>query len=47
VVTSVRPDIPVSKVFRGVAPFVVADLLTVAAFLAFPGIITWLPQQIM
>lgn len=47
VVTSVRPDIPVSKVFRGVAPFVVADFLTVAAFLAFPGIITWLPQQIM
>lgn len=46
VVSSVRSDIPVTQVFRGVAPFVLADVLTVAAFLAFPGIITWLPQQI-
>ena len=46
VVSAVRPDIPVQTVFRGVGPFVIADFLTVAAFLAFPGIITWLPQQV-
>jgi TRAP-type C4-dicarboxylate transport system permease large subunit len=47
VVSAVRPDIPVQTVFRGVWPFVVADFLTVALFLAFPGIITWLPQQML
>lgn len=47
VVAAVRPDIPVSSVFRGVGPFVVADFLTVAVFLAFPAVITWLPQQVL
>lgn len=47
VVSAVRPDIPVSTVFRGVGPFVVADFLTVAVFLAWPSVITWLPQQVL
>ncbi len=47
VVSAVRPDIPVQTVFRGVWPFVLADFLTVALFLAFPGIVTWLPQQML
>ena len=44
VVNAVRPDIPLSDVFRGIAPFFVADVITVALFLAFPGIILWLPR---
>jgi tripartite ATP-independent transporter DctM subunit len=47
VVAGVRPDIPVSDVFRGIAPFFVADVVTVALFLAFPDIITWLPRQML
>ncbi|MFO7482605.1 TRAP transporter large permease [Oceanibaculum nanhaiense] len=47
VVSAVRPDIPVSTVFRGVGPFVVADFLTVAVFLIWPEVITWLPNQMM
>ncbi len=45
VVSGVRPDIPVSDVFRGIGPFFVADVVTVGLFLAFPELITWLPQQ--
>ncbi len=46
VVAGVRPDIPVSDVFRGIAPFFIADVITVSLFLAFPELITWLPQQL-
>lgn len=44
VVNGVRPDIPLSDVFRGIAPFFIADVITVALFIAFPEIILWLPQ---
>ena len=47
VVASVRPDIPLSAVFRGIGPFFVCDILTLGLFLAFPEIITWLPDQMM
>ena len=36
--------IPLQDVFRGIGPFFVADVLTVAVLLAFPGIVLWLPQ---
>ncbi len=45
VVSSVRPDIPVGTVFRGVAPFLIADILAIAVFLIWPETITWLPEQ--
>lgn len=38
--------IPLQDVFRGIAPFFVADVVTVGVLLAFPGIITWLPNLI-
>ena len=46
VVAAVSPDIPLGDVFRGIAPFFVADVVTVGLFLAFPGIILWLPSLI-
>ncbi|MEI2386326.1 TRAP transporter large permease [Breoghania sp. JC706] len=45
VVSGVRPDIPVQEVFRGCVPFFIADILTIAGLLAFPGIVTWLPSM--
>jgi TRAP-type C4-dicarboxylate transport system permease large subunit len=45
VVNGVRPDIPLNKVFRGVGPFFVADVVTIAVLIAFPEIVTWLPQM--
>ena len=46
VVNGVRPDIPLTDVFRGIALFFVADVLTIAALLAFPEIVTWLPNLV-
>lgn len=47
VVNGVRPDIPLTTVFRGITPFFVADVLTVGLFLAFPEIILWVPRMMM
>jgi tripartite ATP-independent transporter DctM subunit len=47
IVRSVAPDIPLEEVFRGIIPFVAMDVLTVALFIAFPGIITYLPHQML
>ncbi len=44
VVNGVRPDIPLSDVFRGIGPFFVADVITVGVLLAFPDIVLWLPR---
>ena len=44
VVAGVRPDISVQEVFRGASPFFVADALTIAGLIAFPGIVLYLPR---
>ena len=46
VVAGVRPELSVQDVFRGAAPFFVADVITVILLIAFPGIILWLPRLI-
>jgi TRAP-type C4-dicarboxylate transport system permease large subunit len=47
VVAGVRPDIPLQQIFRGVWPFVVADLICVLIFILFPEIVTFLPNLMM
>ena len=47
VVAAVRPDIPLSTVFRGALPFVIADFLAIAIFMVWPELITWLPDQMI
>ncbi|MBW4984485.1 TRAP transporter large permease [Mameliella sp. CS4] len=44
VVAGVRPELSVQDVFRGVTPFFVADAITIALLVAFPGIVLWLPS---
>ena len=44
VVAGVRPELSVQDVFRGVTPFFLADALTIAGLVAFPGIVLWLPS---
>lgn len=44
VVSGVVPQIKVQDVFRGCAPFFVADVLTVAVLIAFPQIVLILPN---
>ncbi len=47
VVAGVRPDISVQDVFKGVAPFFVADALTIAGLIAFPAIVLFLPNLLL
>jgi tripartite ATP-independent transporter DctM subunit len=47
IVRSVAPDIPLEEIFRGIIPFVAMDVLTVALFIAFPDIITFLPSRML
>ena len=44
VVNGVRPDIPLTDVFRGIALFFLADCVTLLLLIMFPQIITWLPD---
>jgi len=44
VVNGVRPDISLTQVFRGILLFFIADVVTIAVLLAFPEIVTWLPN---
>lgn len=44
VTQSVAPDIPLYDVFKGILPFLVMDILTVALLIAFPQIVLFLPQ---
>jgi tripartite ATP-independent transporter DctM subunit len=42
VVNGVRPDIPLGDVFRGIWPFVLADVATVALLTAYPELVTFI-----
>ncbi|MFU8862501.1 MAG: TRAP transporter large permease [Rhodobacterales bacterium] len=45
VVNGIRPDIPLEKIFRGVAPFLVGEIFIIAVIVAFPDFILWLPNM--
>ena len=47
VVNGVRPDIPLEEIFKGIGPFFIADVATVALLLAVPEIITFLPNMMI
>ncbi|KGB82403.1 C4-dicarboxylate ABC transporter permease [Rhodovulum sp. NI22] len=44
VLRSVLPDIPTATIFRGVLPFIAADVVRAALLIAFPIIALWLPN---
>lgn len=47
VVAGVCPQVTVQDVFRGSAPFFVADALTIAGLIAFPQIVLFLPNLLL
>ncbi|MBO1076286.1 TRAP transporter large permease [Roseomonas marmotae] len=42
VVSSLAPDTPIARTYRGVMPFLATDLVRLALCMAFPGISLWL-----
>ena len=47
VLKGVAPDVPLSTVFRGVLPFVTADIVRLAILVAFPALVLWLPSTMV
>lgn len=41
---SMRPDIPLSSIYRGVVPFFLADCLRILILVLFPAVTLWLPS---
>ncbi len=46
IIQAMAPDIPVQATYRGVMPFLLADILRVALLIALPSITLWLPSLI-
>ncbi|WP_420397936.1 TRAP transporter large permease subunit [Nioella sp.] len=42
----VLPEVPVVRIFKGLVPFIAADVLRLAALIAFPAITLWLGSTI-
>jgi tripartite ATP-independent transporter DctM subunit len=46
IIAAMVRDVPVTKIYRGILPFFLADLLRLGIFLAFPGVVLWLVAAI-
>jgi TRAP-type C4-dicarboxylate transport system permease large subunit len=44
VLKSVLPDVPLSTIFRGVLPFVAADIVRLALIVLVPALVLFLPD---
>jgi len=40
------PEVSTAQIYRGVIPFVAIQVFALILLAVFPGIVTWLPQQI-
>jgi tripartite ATP-independent transporter DctM subunit len=47
VMKGVAPDVPLTAVYKGVAPFVIADVTKVVLMIAFPALVLWLPKMML
>ena len=45
VLNSLLPEVPTQKIFQGVMPFMIADVIRLGILIAFPIISLWLPGQ--
>lgn len=41
------PEVKTSDIYRGIIPFVILQLLSLAVFWSFPGLSTWLPNRML
>jgi C4-dicarboxylate transporter, DctM subunit len=46
VLQGIARDIPLTTIYRGVAPFIAADLVRLAVLILFPPLALWLPTQL-
>ena len=46
IIKAIAPDVPLGRVFRGITPFVIADLIGLTLLVLFPALALWLPSLI-
>lgn len=46
VIKSVVPELSFARIFKGVTPFIITDVVRLALLIAFPVIVTWLPNHL-
>jgi C4-dicarboxylate transporter DctM subunit len=44
VIQGVAKDVPISRIFKGVMPFLASDLVHLVCLILFPAMALWLPQ---
>ena len=44
VIKSMAPDVKIQEIFRGVLPFIVADIFRIMAIVFIRGFVLWLPN---
>jgi C4-dicarboxylate transporter DctM subunit len=44
VIKGIARDVPLYTIFRGVTPFIVAQIILIGVLIAFPEIALWLPS---
>ena len=44
IIKGMAPEVPLGQIYKGVLPFVIAQLLLIGIIIAFPDIATWLPS---
>jgi TRAP-type C4-dicarboxylate transport system permease large subunit len=44
VIKGIARDVPLYTIFRGVTPFIVAQIILILVLIAFPEIALWLPS---
>ncbi len=47
IVKGIAPDVPLSQVLIGVLPFVIIEMIVIAAVCVFPGLALWLPSKMI
>src|SRR6266853_1940702 len=47
IVSSIAPDVPVTRIMWGTIPYVLCMFLAIVILCAFPEIATWLPDKLM
>ena len=43
VISGIAPDVPMQTIFKGIIPFVLADVVHVALLIAVPALVLFLP----
>jgi TRAP-type mannitol/chloroaromatic compound transport system permease large subunit len=46
VIKAIMPKLPLTAIFRGVMPYVAADVVRTIALLIFPALALWLPSVV-